>query len=400
MTIALFALPLLALPWLVEATDRGRVAARLVIVGLALGALLAGAGTLEPAGLGRYSAAASGNALFVSLSVGILLGCLLPWPPRWPLGATLLGIPLAVVALIPLVSGINVGGLLLGAVLGALPSVVGSILPRPRQVPGPGSASGWWQLAALLIALAEPLLIIGLLPLPWLLPIGRRWWPESTGVRRILPAIALVFAVVLLWLALTVAGDPLVMLRGYGRAAPLSPAAGRLLAVLGYGMILTLLAPWPFGRLGPELVPVPALMVLGFRFATQLAPQGMAAWFATAGIVLVISALVSAFRRDWQASFGAIAVLTALTGSTAGFGAGLVLAMVAIGPALMRPWRTGDADPVTFNTSPLLTAALGGALAVAIAVLIDVEVVLATVLAAGIAAALARISPRRLGTSQ
>lgn len=388
------ALPLLLGPLLASRSRRGEAIARVVLAGFTVGALVVGAETAVPGELARYAAATPGNALFVSLTLGLLIGALGPWPwppDRWPQVVALPVLAGAVAAMWG--NGPHWSGLLLGAVLGALPLVAGRTLPGGGVVREPDlseAAPGWWLAITAAIALAEPLVLILLLPMPWLLPGRRRGWPTPVLRRLCMPLLALAFGVALVWLAVTVAGTPWIRLGDYISAAPLSAGAERLAAVLALGMVVALAAPWPLTPIAPLLLPVPAVVLLAHRFATDLAPQGVAAWLPAVAMFLVPSAVMEAFRGRWAGALGSIAVLGGLLGNAWGLVAGLVLALVSVTPSLRRTAPVRGVDRVTFLTSPWLAAPVAGALAVVVAALLRSEVVLATLLTAGLATALAR----------
>lgn len=392
-----FALPLLVGPLLAAPRRRGEAMARVVIAGLALGALLVGADTTEPAALVRYAARDPGGALFVSLSIGLIVGALGPWP--WPLDrrSFLAGVPLLVMAGVSLAGGeLQWMGLLLGVVLAALPLAAGLGLPGGGVVHEPDftdAAPGWWLAITAAVALAEPLVLLLLLPIPWLLPGQRRGWPSPPASRRVMPLVALACGTGMAWLALTVAGTPWVRLDAYIVSAPLSAGAERLAAVLALGMVVALAAPWPLTRLAPLLLPLPATVIVAHRVATDLAPQGIAAWLPAVAMLLVPSAVIEAFRARWAGALGSVAVLGGLLGTGSAWAAAIVLALVAVTPSLRRHVAEGPGDRVTFFSSPWLALPVAGALAVVIAAMLRAEVVLATLLAAGLATALARRGP-------
>ncbi|MEO8479526.1 MAG: hypothetical protein ABI542_07820 [Gemmatimonadota bacterium] len=392
-TLLLLAIPLLAGPVLAPERQRGQAMARIVVIGLALGALWVASGITSVADIHTYAATDPSNALFVSITLGLLLGALGPWPlpvhrPSWFTGIPLLLVPL----------GLNVGvvrwgPLLLGGVLGALPLFGGLAIPGARRDRDPDLTQGLpasLLAVTLLIALAEPLILVILLPVPWLLP-WRRSWATVPMARRVLPLVGLVLFVTLAWLALTIAGTPWARFGSFAATQPLSIGAERLLAVCGIGALMSLLAPWPVGRLGPLLTPLPAIVATGYRLATTLAPQGVTAWLPGTALLLVPSALIAAMFGQWRTALGTIALLGALTGSVLGLIGATVLALLAVWASL-RPGV--PANRVTFFSVPWRATLVAAAVALVVVALLEVEVVMATCLAAGCAIALARLPQR------
>jgi hypothetical protein len=385
--------PLLALPWSAPAGARGRAMARLLITGFGVGALYVGVGSLAPGEVAGYAALRPDNAMFVSLTVGLMLGALGPWPPPVDWRGLSLGLPLMVVLLVSVGSRLQLAPLGLGAVLGALPLFAGLALPGGGYTSDTNlqqAAPGWWLAITLAIAAAEPLLLIAALPLPWLLPGRRAGWPDSPWSRRVMPMIGFILLLATLWLALTVAGTPWARLSNYSLTAPLSEGAERLLAVLAIGALVALTAPWPLRRLAPALVPMPALVLLAWRVATELAPTGVAAWLAGTAMLLVPAALIAALCRQWRTALGSLALVGGLTGTVAGLASGLVLAGVAVLPSLRPVTADRERDRVTFFGSPWLATLVAAALAGVTVALLEVEVVMATVLAGGVATLLGR----------
>jgi len=392
-TLAVLAMPLLVNPLLAPLHHRGQAMARIVVSGLALGALWVAAGITSVAEIHAYAATDPSNALFISITLGLLVGALGPWPLPFHRASWLTAAPLMLVP-VGLNLGVLRGGpLLLGAVLGALPLFAGLAIPGARRNRDPDlteAAPAWVLGVTLLVALAEPLVLVVLLPIPWLLPWPRSW-ARLPASRRVLPLIGLLLFVVLLWLALTIAGTPWARFGTFAAAQPLSIGAERLLAVLGIGAVMALLAPWPLGRLGPLLTPLPALVVTGYRLATTLAPQGVTAWLPGTALVLVPSALIAALLGQWRTALGTIALLGGLTGSSIGLAGGLLLAVLAVWPSL----RPGAPEHrVTFFDAPWRAMMVALAIACVVVALLEVEVVMATGLAAGSAVILGRV-PRR-----
>ncbi len=369
---------------------------RLIVAAFGLGTLSVGIGELATTTLRSYAAATPGNALFVSLSVGLVLGAASPWRRRaWPSWASVLLV--AVVIAWPVLGAMRWGGFVLGVVLGALPLQLGRALPTgrggddARSSLATGSALGLLVLATLL-SFAEPFalaLLVPLVPIVWRL--SRRERAGIEWAQLLLPAIALLAAVALGWLALTIAGDPLVRLAGYFTAAPVSPAAERWLGLLALVMLVALLAPWPLHRLGTGALLGPAAAVLAWRLAGSLAPDLLTAWQPLLGMVLVPSALVAAWRGRWSVALATAALVVALRpGPLALVGVALaiasVVAVAATGPSrnLLRP------DRVTFSGAWWLAMLAAAGIAASAVALLQHEVVLATLLAGGLGSAAAR----------
>jgi hypothetical protein len=389
-------LPMLAAVAVVEPALRGRAAARLAVATFAIATLEAAVGTLAPAVLHEWAGTEASNALFVSVSTGLAIGAVVPWPRRaWR--EWLPGLPLAVSLVAALVSVIQWGPLVLGVVLGVLPLLLASAFPRSasvsRRVESFGTPRTAWGIAvvAALLTLLEPLLLTlvsPLLPVVW--RRGDDWRPGLTTLTW--PIIATACAVLLGVLATTIAGSLLVRLGDFSLQAPTSLAAERLLAMLGVMVVIAMLSPWPLIGFGPGMVLGPAAVVLAHRFAVSLAPGGMPGWTTLVAMVLLVPAVGAALRGYWAHSLVCLAALLALDGVawTA------VAAAIATVAAMATAWQ-GNGNlllgqrvsfPVARGTAVL--AAVG--LAVTPAVLLSDEVVLATLLALGLATAAARVA--------
>lgn len=392
LALLLLTLPLLAAPILAPQRTRGRAMARLVLAGFAVGAIRLATGVLSLGGLASFGAADSSNSLFLSITLGVLVGALGPWPFPLDRASWSTGVPLAVVPTLSLAGDLQWAPFALGAVLGALPLFAGIAIPgggRDRDPDLTDAAPGWWLGITLLISVAEPLLLVVLLPVPWLLPGRVRGWPAPTLPRRFLPLVALLLLAVLAWLALTVAGSPWARLGSYAATQPLSIGAERLLAVLGLSALVSLVAPWPLMRLAPLLSPVPAVVVVGYRFAQTLAPQGVAAWLPAVAMFLVPSALIAGLLGYRRTTLGSLALLGGVTGGMFGLAGGAVLSVMAVFPSLQVE---RSADRVTFFGSPWRAALVAVGVALVVVALLEVEVVMATILAGGMASTLARVA--------
>lgn len=390
--------PLLAIA-LVPGDQRGPTVARTLVASFALGTLDRGIGDLAFAALRTHAVGSPEGALFVSLSVGVMLGGAAPWPPRQWKGWTAL-LPLGLVALWAIWPGLRVGPLLLGGVLGAVPVLLGAALPATARGTTAGEATGsprptGWVLLGIagLLALAGPLLLVVLTPL---VPLGfavARRTDFPGGLRQLaLPTVATLAAIGLGWLGLTIAGEALAEVASFFRTAPVSPAAERWLALLAVITVVAMLAPWPLQRWGPGIGLAPAAAVLAHRFSLGVAPTVIGEWQPVLGLALVPSAVLAALVGRWPLALATVAVLAALgPGPLSALAA--AVAMVA---AVALVATTGDRNPlvsrrVTFAGAWWVAVlAAAGAATATVAVLAH-EVVLATLLACGLACAAARV---------
>jgi hypothetical protein len=396
------AAPLVLAPWIAPLARLGAAAGRVVLAGLALGALMVGVGTLELAELASY-AAREGNGTFVSLTLGLLIGgALIPWEVLTSRLAWLASLP----ALVGGGAVLGQSGLAmpagLGIVLGALPLLLARLLRRwrPRRshgawrVPSPALLTGVERVALLLVlivaVLGGPVGIVTM-GLAVLLGIGG-WRMRSAGGTHRWPVATLVGVVGLAaftWLALTIAGAPLVPMRDYILAAPVSPAGERLLATFLVVAMLGCFAPWPLHRLGDARATLPIAVAFAHGAAMMMVPDGLRAWMPLWTMVLVPLTLIAVARGRWDAAAGGLAGLAAVRpGSIALLGAlGVVLWPVALA---LRPISRGNLLPGERVTFPgvrvgVTAAAIGAALTVA--VMLSDEVLLGTLLAAGLAIA-------------
>src|SRR5262245_44166693 len=105
-------LPLLASVALVPAVSRGAASARLIIPAFAVATLWKGADTFAPALLRAWASQGPAEGQFVSISIGLAIGGIGPWPPRqW--SRWIAGVPLAVGLLVVFYDVLQVGPLLL-----------------------------------------------------------------------------------------------------------------------------------------------------------------------------------------------------------------------------------------------------------------------------------------------
>lgn len=397
------AIPLVLLPWLSAPERLGMAASRIVVTGFVLGALQVGTGSLGVAELGSW-AAREGNAGFMALTLGVLIsGAATPTtalarPRDW-----LPGLPLLLAAALVLT---NVGlhrAWAVGLGLGALPTVVAMIRQRvgpsrvvpadepfatPRRVGGLVGLTivALWAVAAwggpivvVTVGLAAVLLLSG-------------WRTRGSGGRTSWPVAAVIGAAALVtfaWLAVTIAGQPFVALRGYRIHAPLSPAAEQWLGSLLVVTILGTFAPWPWQRWGDARATLPVAIAFSHAAATMVAPEGVRGWLPLLTILLVPSAVLGVLRRRWDGAAGALAAL-------ASFRPGPLAPIAALAVVLWPTLRVlGPAERVSLLAGEWITfpgvrlgvtsAAVGAALTVA--VVLQDEVVLGTILAAGLALA-------------
>ncbi len=395
-------LPLVLAPWLAPLDRLGAAASRLVLAGLALGALRVGVGTLELADLVSY-AAREGNGAFVSLSLGLLIGgALVPWEALTSRLAWLASAP----ALLGGGAVLGLSGLVtpmaLGVALGATPTLVARLVrhwrrSRPITVwptPRPSALSGverWAALAILILAvLGGPVLFVTM-GLAALLGLSG-WRMRAAGGAHRWPVAALMGVIGLTafaWLAVTIAGSPLVPMRDYILTAPVSPAGERMLASFLVIALLGGFAPWPLHQMGDARATLPITVAFAHAAAVMMVPDALRDWMPLWTMVLTAAAIVAVARRQWDAAAGALAGLAAVRPGTAALlGAlGVILWPVALA---LRPVGRGNPHPGERVTFPgvrvgVTAAAVGAGLTVAV-VLAD-EVLLATVLAAGLAVA-------------
>lgn len=397
------AIPLLLLPWLSAPERLGMAVSRIVVAGFALGALQVGTGSLGSADLDSW-AAREGNAGFVALTLGVLIsGALVPTTARARFGGWLPGLPL-MLASAPVLIGIGLhgaGALGIGLVLGALPSVAAlirhrcgschatSTVERPASSRGVGLAVGCTIVAIWAVAAwGGPILVVTFGLAALLLLSG--WRVRASRARSPWPVASVIGAGGLAgfaWLAVTIAGQPFVVLRGYGLHAPLSPAAEQWLGTLLAVTMLGTFAPWPWHRWGDARATFPIAIAFTHAVATMVAPEGVRGWLPLLTIVLVPSAILGLLGRRWDGAAGALAALAALR---SGPWATTAAHAVVLWPTLCAIWPSApvgvlSGEWITFRGARLgvTSAAVGAALTVAV-VLRD-EVVLGTILAAGLA---------------
>lgn len=392
-------LPLVLAPWRAPADRLGLSASRLVLAGLALGALHVGVGTLELADLASYIAR-EGNGVFTSLTLGGLIGgSLVPWDAPHSRRAWLASIP----ALAGGGAVLGQGGLpapaALGVVLGAAPIVLARLLRRwrPRRpanawrMPVASGLQGTGRIALLVVLVLAivggPVLLVAL-GLAALLGLegwraraagGTHRWPVAT-------ALGVAGLAAFTWLAVTIAGMSLVPMRDYILLAPVSPAGEQLLATFLVVALLGCFAPWPLHRLGDARATLPIAVAFAHGAAVMMVPDGLRAWLPLWTMLLVPAAVVAVARRQWEAAAGALAGLASVRPGPIALLAALGVILWPVALAL-RPVGRGNPHPgerVTFTgvRVGVTAAAVGAALTVGV-VLAD-EVLLGTLLAFGL----------------
>ncbi|HEY3934281.1 MAG TPA: hypothetical protein VGL65_06635 [Gemmatimonadales bacterium] len=392
------AVPLLLVPWAACVDRRGAAAGQLVIAGLGLAALGQGVGTFDLSDLHALAEQSSGDAWFIGLTAGFIIvgGCVLPDPRRW--ARVMLAAPLVLALLVVAVPSAIVP-LLVGALVGALPWIIGRrLLPRirVRNLRGESQrASGpilgplehpllrldrrlpSLILAALTMvaALAGPLLVamLGLAGLTW-----REWWlnADTASARpiAILPVIATGALGAWTWLALTISGSPWMTLRGFGINAPVSDAASEWLALIAIIWALATLPPWPVGGLlRSTILPLVTVVVVEMAL-THATVSGLDHWQPLLTPLLVIVGVVAAARRRPDGVAAALILLAATRPGAISLAGALLGALIPLGRRLVRP-------------GPVYSVFFGVIGAMVVASVLRDEVVLAVLLGFGLAAA-------------
>lgn len=371
--LAWLAIPLLLAP-LVPRTRFGVALAQLVLSGAALAAWYQGAATLSPGALHTIAAQSPGDAWFVGISVGVIIagaGLVPAFTSPWLLvlalpligGALLTATPTAIVPIV------------VGAAVALLPVALGFIGPPPQRRDERGDESSPDRATPLLGALAVAATFIAPTPVTLALLVTLVWWRLSRA-RTVARAIAGVAFTVLLaafgWAACTIAVSPWSALPRLARDAPVSPAAGTLLAAVALPALALALWPWKMPPARRAVLWVAVVIV--FHFIVGMAgADGVRHWQSVATTAAVIAAVVAAWG-GWEMT--AVAALTFLTASRSGDLA-LAAALLAAVSAPMRyfvatrVWESGTAFVIVL---------------VVVAVFHD-QVLAAVVLALGLAAA-------------
>lgn len=376
------ALPLLLLPFLVERERIGAASSPLIIAGLGLGALVQGAGTLDPRDLRDVAAQSPHATWFVGITLGLLLGgaCLSVGARSWR--EAIVAVPLAVGVVLSC-AGSAIGAGVAGMLIGLVPAGAAHLLPVARTVPAdeaePRSIArgftGRLALGALAIAVAligPALLAAGLLAaVAW---IG--WWSIRVSSRvRSLPVLASIASGLLaiwLWFALTIAGSPLTTFASLATDAPVSSAASVWLAALALAWAIALAAPWPLDRRADVMVQLPVTAIVLY-LAARAAPEGMTHWQPLLTMGMVVLAIVASFGQRWNGALAALMLLGATRAGSAGLIAALGLAVVP----LLRSIP---------GTARLVCAIGAGSVGLLVATMLRDQVVMAVVLALALAA--------------
>ena len=296
--LAWLALPLLMLPACVAPWRHGRAAARIIMTTFALAALWQGIGTLMPLELRELGRSNPESAQFIAFTAGVGLAATVLMPLRgvgWQ--AAVLGWPAAVGFLISIVPNAWLAAVV-GIATGVAPAIAGTWWSRRRSraiVPEPEPILVLPEAVAVIVALAvlawrgpviaSTVAIIGLVWWAWLFRgHSARWsrWP-------VLPIAVTLMVGTWAWLSLTVAGAWTVSARGYDAIAPVSPAAGILVAALGLTAATLVAAPWPLHVVprSAALVPAAGLLVATLR---GMVPDGVLHWLPLVTGVAVLAA--------------------------------------------------------------------------------------------------------------
>lgn len=391
-------LPPLAAILAVPCDARGVAAARLVVATFAVAALSVAVGEAAIPAVEAFGAAGPGNPLFLSITAGLVLGAMCPFPRATRLSAVAL-VPLLACVIWAIRGALHLPGLALGTVFGALPFLVGWVAPRraPRAASGHVHRPTWVALGVTLLAaglaMLEPMAIALLAPaVPIAWRIGAGGHEHLSARRLVLPVVATLGAAALGWFAFTIAGDPLARLVSFFSAEPVSPAAERWLGVLALALVAAMQAPWPLHRFGPGVLLAPAASLLAWRMSASVAPDMLAGWQPVVGMVLVPSAIVAAWRGHWPTALGSAALVVAFRPEPLAMVGILLASAGAVGLAIDGATRNLVApDRVTFSGTNWAALLAGAGMAATAGALLHHEVVLASVLAWGLSSAAARV---------
>ncbi len=328
------AVPLVFAP-LVSRTATAGVA-RLLTGAIALAILWQGSGTLDPtdlAGLGRLS---PDDARFIAFSAGIGIAALLIAPQDTAWGAAP-AVPLAVGLVMSIVpSALPIAAL--GTVIALVPRAGAALVARSRRPPDLGDdavsitprALAMPTLAAVAIGAQGPFL------LTVAMAFGITEWSRSGAGSTtpwrwplLRPVVVFVLLVLAYGLVATVAGDPLVMVRGAEQSIPASPALERLVAALVLAAALAMVAPAERRELARNAAIAPAAVLLAAT-ALQIAPQGAGHWAPLAAAVVVLLVAVAMWRRTPLHALAPIAVLGAIMPGAGWPTAALLLALYPV----------------------------------------------------------------------
>lgn len=398
------AIPLLLLPVVARRDRLGAAAGQLIISGLGLGALQQGAATLDPRDLRDIASQSPHAAWFIGITVGVTItgACLFPdfrnGRKGLVAGPLLFGLLLSI-------SANAVVAVLIGALIGLVPTTLGQLgawarsssgavpsedADRPgarRRFAGAGlfaarrrsaDARSGRSASLLFGALTVASALFGPVAVTAAAFCGLVWceWsrlPKTRAINRlpILPTAATILLAAWLWLALTIAGSPWISLGRFATDAPVSVAAGALLAMLGTGWGIAIAAPWPFDRLTDVTVQLPVLGVVLY-LAAHATPDGMAHWQPLLTMIMVPVAVAAAALGRWDGAAAALLLMGATRPGAGGFAAALLLAITPAGRRLTRSER-------------LSSGVVGGAVALLVAVVLRDQVVLGVALALGVA---------------
>lgn len=324
-------LPLVVAVALVPDRGRGTAVARVILVGFALATLVAGGGTLRTDMLVTWADASASRGQFISISLGVLLGGLAPWPPRdWRRWVA--GVPLAAYAIVALGSVVRPWQVILGAILGAVPIVLGRLVPRRTTR-----------------ELATP-----------------------TPHRPVLAAAAVVSLLVAVALVLF---------------TDASIGASMLLLA----SVVAFVAPWPLHRYGLGVAGAALATLIAWLAANQWTAVDVPALLPVLMMVLVPSGILAAWRGWWANALGTTAVLAALHPGLAAAGAGAVA--LAAASAVQRGTPLRVAHRIRFPVAPVPAVLTAVAVALTVPLVLRNEVVLTALLAVGWAMAATRPMP-------
>lgn len=380
------AIPLVVIP-VVELPGRlGAAAARLVMAGLGLGALAQGVGSLDPGDLREVASQSPHGAWFVGLTIGVLItgACIAADVRNWR--SIALGGPL-LVGLVLSITRDAIIAVLAGCVIGLVPLALARALPRrvaPQapvregvRAPVPRSVSLVLGIVTVVSGCLGPLAVA-------MAALGALAWHEwalagATLAKRrlpILPVLATLLLAAWLWLAVAIGDSPLISFVRFAADAPVSAAAGVLLALLAIGWAIAIAAPWPLDPFADVSVQLPVLGVV-FYLAMHTTPDGMAHWQPLLSVIMVPAAIVAVAKARWDAGAAALLLLGVTRPGPVTLGAAALLAAAPAGRRLIASAR-------------LTSGAAGVAVAGVIATMLRDQVVLAVVLALGVAVAARR----------
>ncbi len=371
-TLLLLALPLLIVPFVVPIEEPAASVGQLIIAGLGLAALWHAFDTLDPALLRVMSVQSQEDGWFLTVTVGALLtgACLLPHIMQWR--RLVLALPFAVGLLIA--APLHVLPLLIGLAVGAIPSLGTLIRARPRmQIAGDIPPLAPWQIATALVAgvaaIAGPLLVslVALALLAW------------TALRRVtiggVPLIAAVAVIAIgawTWLALTIAGMPLIGFARFATDAPVSGAAALLLAAIALVWIVAVAAVGVSRADAHAAIVLPALAIVVVAWAPSTA-DGLAHWQPLVTTVVAVAAIMAAGSGRWTAVAAALVILAGTRAGAVGISGAIVAGCL---PAAGR-----------LVSARVRAALMGLATALTAAAVLTDEVLVAVTLAFGIAIA-------------